>query len=64
MTQRDAGSGYGVGHVPGWATARAGEGIGAVGDALIAGLAVELDATVVTRNVRDFSSQGVPTQAY
>jgi predicted nucleic acid-binding protein len=31
---------------------------------LIAGLAVELDATVVTRNVRDFSSQGVPTLAY
>lgn len=36
----------------------------AVGDALIAGLAVELEAVVVTRNVRDFAQQGVETLAY
>jgi predicted nucleic acid-binding protein len=36
----------------------------AVGDALIAGLAVELEAVVVTRNVRDFAQQGVETLTY
>jgi predicted nucleic acid-binding protein len=36
----------------------------AVGDALIAGLAVELEAVVVTRNVRDFDQQGVRTLEY
>ena len=33
-------------------------------DALIAGVAVDLDATVVTRNPRDFTAQGVPVLAY
>jgi len=36
----------------------------AVADALIAGLAAELKATVVTRNLRDFERQGVPTLGY
>ena len=36
----------------------------ALGDALIAGIAVELDATVVTRNGRDFKRQGIPVLAY
>ncbi|TAK01829.1 MAG: type II toxin-antitoxin system VapC family toxin [Chloroflexota bacterium] len=36
----------------------------AVGDALIAGLAIELGAVVVTRNVRDFTRQGVETLTY
>ena len=34
------------------------------GDAIIAGAAVELDATVVTTNVEDFESLGVPTESY
>jgi predicted nucleic acid-binding protein len=34
------------------------------GDALIAGAAVELDATVVTENVDDFETLGVPTESY
>ena len=33
-------------------------------DAIIAGLAHELEATVVTRNPRDFEAQGVPVLAY
>jgi predicted nucleic acid-binding protein len=33
-------------------------------DAIIAGVAHDLDATVVTRNPRDFASQGVPVLAY
>lgn len=33
-------------------------------DAVIAGVAHSLDATVVTRNPRDFTSQGVPVLAY
>jgi predicted nucleic acid-binding protein len=33
-------------------------------DAIIAGLAHELGATVVTRNPRDFEVQGVPVLAY
>lgn len=33
-------------------------------DALVAGVAWELDATVVTRNPRDFEAQGVPVLAY
>jgi predicted nucleic acid-binding protein len=33
-------------------------------DAIIAGVARHLDATVVTRNPRDFESQGVPVLAY
>jgi predicted nucleic acid-binding protein len=36
----------------------------AVGDALIAGLAAGLEATVVTRNVRDFAQQGIQTLEY
>ena len=36
----------------------------AVGDALIAGVSMELGATVVTRNVRDFAHLGVPTLDY
>lgn len=35
-----------------------------LGDALIAGIALELDATVVTRNVRDFERQGISTLGY
>lgn len=35
-----------------------------VGDALIAGLAAELEAAVVTRNVRDFAQQGIQTLDY
>ena len=33
-------------------------------DAVIAGVAVDLQATVVTRNPGDFTSQGVPVLAY
>ena len=33
-------------------------------DALIAGVAWSLDATVVTRNPRDFEDTGVPVLAY
>lgn len=36
----------------------------AVGDALIAGVAAELGAIVVTRNARDFTSQGIETLGY
>jgi predicted nucleic acid-binding protein len=36
----------------------------AVGDALIAGIASELGATVVTRNGRDFTRQGIPVLDY
>ena len=36
----------------------------ALGDALIAGVAAELDAVVVTRNGRDFERQGIRTLAY
>jgi predicted nucleic acid-binding protein len=36
----------------------------AVGDALIAGIAAELKATVVTRNRRDFVRQGIPVLDY
>ncbi len=35
-----------------------------LGDALIAGVADNLGATVVTRNPRDFEAQGVPVLAY
>jgi len=34
------------------------------GDALIAGAAVDLGATVVTENVEDFRALGVPTEPY
>ena len=34
------------------------------GDAIIAGVAVELDATVVTANADDFETLGVPTETY
>ena len=52
-----------------WAGAsrRARHGAGgkrAFGDALIAGIAAELGATVVTRNPRDFERQGVRTLSY
>lgn len=36
----------------------------ALGDALIAGIAAELKATVVTRNRRDFVRQGIPVLDY
>jgi predicted nucleic acid-binding protein len=35
-----------------------------LGDAIIAGVAWSLDATVVTRNPRDFDGYGVPVLAY
>ena len=35
-----------------------------LGDALIAGLAWRLGATIVTRNARDFEAYGVPILAY
>lgn len=35
-----------------------------LGDALLAGLALEMGATVVTRNPRDFQRLGVPVRAY
>jgi predicted nucleic acid-binding protein len=35
-----------------------------LGDAIIGGVAWSLEATVVTRNPRDFESQGVPVLAY
>jgi predicted nucleic acid-binding protein len=34
------------------------------GDAIIAGVAWSLDATIVTRNPRDFEGQGIPVLAY
>ncbi|WP_136600532.1 PIN domain-containing protein [Salinigranum halophilum] len=34
------------------------------GDAMIAVAAAELDATVVTRNVEDFRTLGVPAETY
>ena len=34
------------------------------GDAIIAGVAADLDATVVTDNVDDFETLGVPTETY
>jgi predicted nucleic acid-binding protein len=36
----------------------------ALGEALIAGVATELAATVVTRNRPDFERQGVPVLTY
>jgi predicted nucleic acid-binding protein len=36
----------------------------ALADALIAGVAATLEATIVTRNRRDFERQGVPVLAY
>lgn len=39
-------------------------GLRALGDAIIAGVAVDLDATVVTRNGVDFIRQGVPVLEY
>ncbi|HZM73914.1 MAG TPA: type II toxin-antitoxin system VapC family toxin [Candidatus Polarisedimenticolia bacterium] len=36
----------------------------ALGDALIAGIAAELEAIVVTRNRRDFARQGIETLEY
>jgi predicted nucleic acid-binding protein len=36
----------------------------ALGDALIAGIAIDLDAVVVTRNRKDFARQGVRTLEY
>ena len=36
----------------------------ALADALIAGVAATLDATIVTRNRRDFERQGVAVLAY
>lgn len=35
-----------------------------LGDSIVAGVAWDFDATVVTRNPRDFESQGVPVLAY
>jgi predicted nucleic acid-binding protein len=39
-------------------------GARALGDALIAGIAADLGATVVTRNRRDFERQGIPVLDY
>jgi predicted nucleic acid-binding protein len=39
-------------------------GKGAVGEALIAGIAIELGATVITRNTSDFVRQSVPILSY
>lgn len=39
-------------------------GTRALGDAIIAGVAVDLDATIVTRNATDFIRQGVPVLEY
>jgi len=36
----------------------------ALGDAIIAGIAADLDAVVVTRNRRDFERQGIQTLEY
>lgn len=36
----------------------------ALGDALIAGIAIDLDAVVVTRNRKDFERQGIQTLEY
>jgi predicted nucleic acid-binding protein len=36
----------------------------ALGDALIAGIAIDIDAVVVTRNHRDFDRQGIRTLPY
>lgn len=36
----------------------------ALGDALIAGIAIDLDAVVVTRNRKDFVRQGIRTLEY
>jgi len=52
-----------------WAAAsrragRVGGGRRGLGDALIAGLATDLAATVVTRNRPDYARQGVPTLEY
>jgi predicted nucleic acid-binding protein len=35
-----------------------------LGDAIVAGVAWSLDATVVTRNPTDFETQGIPVLAY
>lgn len=43
---------------------RAAGGRRALGDALIAAIATDLDATVVTRNRADFIRQGVPVLEY
>jgi predicted nucleic acid-binding protein len=43
---------------------RATGGRRALGDALIAGIAHDLDAIVVTRNIDDYARQGVRTLAY
>jgi predicted nucleic acid-binding protein len=43
---------------------RAAGGRRALGDALIAAIAGDLGATVVTRNDRDFTRQGVPVLTY
>jgi predicted nucleic acid-binding protein len=42
---------------------RAGGKLG-LGDSLIAGVAAEIDATVVTRNRPDFERQGIPVLTY
>jgi predicted nucleic acid-binding protein len=52
-----------------WAAAsrregRASPGRGSLADALIAAVAWRLDATIVTRNVRDFGRQGVALLTY
>lgn len=43
---------------------RAKPGARSLADALIAAVAWRLDATIVTRNVRDFERQGVPVRTY
>ena len=43
---------------------RGASGTRSLADAIIAGVAHHLDATVVTRSPRDFETQGVPVLAY
>lgn len=43
---------------------RGADGRRGIGDALIAAVAHQLDAVIVTRNPRDFEQQGVPVRLY
>ena len=43
---------------------RGADGRRGIGDALIAAVAHQLDAVIITRNPRDFEQQGVPVRLY
>jgi predicted nucleic acid-binding protein len=43
---------------------RGADGRRCIGDALIAAVAHQLDAVIITRNPRDFEQQGVPVRLY